>query len=126
VPSGSAGESRGGGRTAAPRNKRRGRAPKEVDEPPEAKAPLRCPAPELGIMPTKKKAWEDCGNAHASVDGAFQIMVACEVTAAANDKQHAAPMAQLTMAQLEHAGLELPQDTTGTAQKMPATYDSGY
>jgi transposase len=107
-------------------NKRRGRAPKEVDETPEDKAQLSFTDPELGIMQTNNKGWDDCGNAQASVDGAFQIIVACEVTAEANDKQPAAPMAQLTMAQLEQAGIEIPQDTTGTAQKIPATYDSGY
>jgi len=107
-------------------NKRRGRAPKEVDETPEDKAQLSFTAPELGIMQTNNKGWDDCGNAQASVDGAFQIIVACEVTAEANDKQPAAPMAQLPMAQLEQAGIEIPQDPTGTAQQIPATYDSGY
>jgi transposase len=107
-------------------NKRRGRAPKEVDETPADKAQMRFTDPELGIMQTTNKGWDYCGNAQASVDGAFQIILVCEVTAEANDKQQAEPMAQLTMAQLEQAGIEIPKDTTGTAQKIPATYDSGY
>jgi len=107
-------------------HKRRGRAPKEVDETPDDKAQISFTDPELGIMQTNNKGWDYCGNAQASVDGAFQIILACEVTAEANDKQQAEPMAQLTMAQLEQAGIEIPQDTTGTAQKIPATYDSGY
>ena len=106
--------------------KRRGRAPKAVDETPDDKAQMSFTDPELGIMQTNNKGWDYCGNAQVSVDGAFQIIVACNVTAAANDKQQAAPMAQLTMAQLEQAGIASPPDTTGTAQKIPATYDSGY
>ena len=87
---------------------------------------MSCTDPELGIMPTNNKGWDYCGNAQASVDGAYQIIVACDVTAEANDKQQAAPMAQLTVAQLEQAGIERPKDATGAAQKIPATYDSGY
>ena len=30
------------------------------------------------------------------------------------------------MAALEQAGIVLPKDATGAAQKIPATYDSGY
>ena len=105
---------------------RRGKAPKEVDETPEDKAQMRFTDPELGIMQTNNKGWEYCGNAQVSVDAAYQIIVACDVTAEANDKQQAMPMAQLTVAQLEQAGIKTPQDATGAAQKIPATYDSGY
>ena len=89
--------------------KRRGRAPKAVDETPEDKAQMSFTDPELGIMQTNNKGWDYCGNAQASVDGAYQIIVACDVTAEANDKQQAEPMAQLTVAQLEQAGIEIPQ-----------------
>jgi transposase len=106
--------------------KRRGRAPKAVDETPDDKAQRNFTDPELRIMQTNKKGWDYCGNAQASVDGASQIILACDVTAEVNDKQQAAPMAQLTVAQLEQAGIEMPKDTTGAAQKIPATYDSGY
>jgi transposase len=105
---------------------RRGRAPKEVDETPDDKAQMSFTDPELGIMQTNNKGWDYCGNAQASVDGAYQIIVACEVTAFANDKQQALPMAQLTLVQLEQAGIEIPKDAAGTVQKIPATYDSGY
>lgn len=105
---------------------RRGKAPKEVDETPGDKAQMSFTDPELGIMQTNNKGWDDCGNAQASVDEAHQIIVACAVTAEANDKQQAIPMAQLTLAQLEQAGIKIPQDATGAAQKIPATYDSGY
>jgi transposase len=105
---------------------RRGKAPKAGDETPEDKAQMRFTDPELGIMPTHNKGWEYCGNAQASVDGAYQIIVACDITAEANDKQHALPMAQLTLVSLEQAGIARPKDATGTPQKIPATYDSGY
>jgi len=106
--------------------KRRGRAPKEVDETPLDKAQMSFTDPELHIMKTNNKGWDYCGNAQASVDGAYQIILACDVTAESNDKQQAAPMAQLTVAQLEQAGIERPTDPTGVARKIPATYDSGY
>jgi hypothetical protein len=105
---------------------RRGKAPKEVDETPEDKAQMSFTDPELGIMQTNNKGWEYCGNAQVSVDATYQIIVACDVTAAANDKQQAVPMAQLTVVQLEQAGIKTPQDATGAAQQIPATYDSGY
>jgi hypothetical protein len=104
---------------------RRGKAPKEVDETPEDKAQLSCTDPELGIMQTNNKGWDDCGNAQVSVDETYQSIVACDVTAEANDKQQAVPMAPRTVAQLEQAGLKTPKDATGAAQKIPATYDSG-
>ena len=105
--------------------KRRGRAPKAVDETPEDKAQMSFTDPERGIMQTNNKGWDSGGNAPASVDGAYQIIVACDVTAEANDKQQAAPMAQLTVTQLEQAGIAIPTDATEATQKMPATYDSG-
>jgi transposase len=106
--------------------KRRGRAPKGVDETPDDKAQMSFTDPELRIMQTNNKGWDYCGNAQASVDGAYQIIVACDVTAEANDKQQAEPMAQLTVTQLEQADIAIPTDATGATQKMPATYDSGY
>jgi hypothetical protein len=105
---------------------RRGRVPKAVDETPEDKAQMSFTDPELHLMQTNNKGWDYCGNAQASVDGAYQIIVACDVTAEANDQQQAVPMAQLTVAHLEQACIEIPKDATGAAQKIPATYDSGY
>lgn len=105
---------------------RRGKAPKPVDETPDDKAQTNFTDPELQSMRTNNKGWEYGGNAQASVDAAHQIILACDVTSEANDKQQAAPMAQLTVAYLAQAGLDLPTDAAGTAQKIPATYDSGY
>jgi transposase len=105
---------------------RRGRAPKEVDETPDDQAQISFTDAELHIMQTNNKGWDYCGNAQASVDGAHQIILACDVTAETNDKQQALPMAQLTVAHLEQAGIARPKDTSGARQKIPATYDSGY
>jgi hypothetical protein len=105
---------------------RRGKAPKAVAETPDDKAQMSFTDPELQIMQTNNKGWDYCGNAQASVDEAYQIIVACDVTGAANDKQQAAPMAQLTVAHLEQAGIEMPKDAAGVVQKIPGTYDSGY
>jgi hypothetical protein len=106
--------------------KRRGKVPQPVQETPEDKAQTNFTDPALQIMRTNNKGWEYCGNAHVSVDAAYQIIVACDVTAEANDKQQAAPMAQRTRAHLGQAGIATPTDATGAAQKIPATYDSGY
>jgi hypothetical protein len=96
-----------------------------VDETPDDKAQTNCTDPELQIMRTTNKGWESCGKAQARVDAAHQILVACDVTAESNDKQPAEPMAQLTVASLEQAGIVPPKDATGTAQTIPATSDSG-
>jgi hypothetical protein len=97
-----------------------------VDETPDDKAQMSFTDPELPIMQTNNKGWDYCGNAQASVDGAHQIILACDVTAEANDKQQAVPMAQLTLAHLEQAGIERPKDAEGGIEKIPGTYDSGY
>src|SRR5499425_42836 len=105
---------------------RRGKAPKPVDETPDDKAQTNFTDPELQIMRTNNKGWEYCGNAQASVDGACQIILACDVTAAANDKQQAEPLAQATLAPLTQAGLERPKDESGAVQAIPATLENGY
>lgn len=106
--------------------KRRGKAPTPVEESPADKAQSNFTDPELHIMQTNNKGWEYCGNAQASVDGACQIIVACDVTDASNDKQQAGPMAQATLATLAQAGIERPTDESGAAQPIPATLDNGY
>jgi transposase len=106
--------------------KRRGKAPQPVDETPDDKAQTNFTDPALQVMRTNNKGWEYCGNAQASVDAAHQIILACDVTVEANDKQQAAPMAQLTVAHLKQAGIASPKDVAGAAQQIPATYDSGY
>ncbi len=76
-------------------------------------------------MRTTNKGWEYCGNAPASVDGACQIILACDVTDASHDKQQAEPVAQATLANLAQAGIERRQDELGITQAIPATLDNG-
>jgi len=110
-------------RTGTPR---RGKAPQPVVEAPDDKAQSNFTDPELHIMRTNNKGWEYCGNAQASVDEACQIILACDVTDASNDKQQAEPVAQATLAILRQAGIEGPKDEAGAAQPIPATLDNGY
>src|SRR5215475_3613204 len=105
---------------------RRGKAPPPVEERPNDKAQSNFTDPELHSMRTNNKGWDYCGNAQASVDGACQIILACDVTAASHDKQQAEPLAQATCATLIQAGLERPKDVSGAAQAIPATLDNGY
>ncbi len=105
---------------------RRGKAPKPVQDTPDDKAQSNFTDPELHIMRTNNKGWEYGGNAQASVDGACQIIVACDVTAASNDKQQAEPLARATLATLAQAGIERPKNESGAPQSIPATLDNGY
>jgi transposase len=105
---------------------RRGKEPGPVVEEPADKAQTNFTDPEMKIMKMNNKGWDYCGNAQVTVDGSFQIIVACDVTDAANDKQQAVPLAAATRAQLDQAGIELPRDAAGQVQKIPATLDSGY
>jgi transposase len=110
-------------RTGQPR---RGKAPKPVEDTPDEKAQSNFTEPELHIMRTNNKGWDYCGNAQASVDAACQIIVACDVSDASNDKQQAEPLAQATLATLADAGIELPTDDSGVTEAIPATLDNGY
>jgi len=105
---------------------RRGKAPQPVEDTPDDKAQSNFTEPELHIMRTNNKGWEYCGNAQASVDGACQIILACDVTDASNDNQQAEPVAQATLANLAQAGMKRRQDELGLTQAIPATLDNGY
>jgi transposase len=106
--------------------KRRGKEPKPVSEVPDDKAQTSFTDPELKVMKQSNKGWDYSGNAQISVDATCQVIVACFVTAAANDCQQAVPLAQATRESLERAGVALPVDAAGQPQKIPATLDSGY
>ena len=93
---------------------------------PDDKAQRSCTDPELPIMRTKNTGWDSCGKAHARVDGTWQIIVACDVTDAPNEKQQAAPLAQAIQTNLAQAGLERPTDESGAPHAIPATLDNGY
>ena len=106
--------------------KRRGKEPKPVSEVPADKAQTSFTDPELKVMPQSNKGWDYSGNAQISVDATRQIILACFVTAAANDKEQAVPLAAATRDSLQQARVALPQDEVGQAQKIPATLDSGF
>jgi Transposase DDE domain len=110
-------------RTGTPR---RGKAPKPVPESPDDKAQSNFTEPAWPIMRSNNKGWDYGGNAQASVDGACQSIVACDVTDATHDKQQAEPMAQATRTNLAQAGLERPQAASGAVQPIPAPVDNGY
>jgi transposase len=106
--------------------KRRGKEPKPVSDLPEDKAQTSFTDPEAKIMPQSNKGWDYSGNAQMTVDATAQIIIACFVTAASNDKEQAAPLAQATLENLAAAEVALPRDEVGEAKKIPATLDSGY
>jgi transposase len=106
--------------------KRRGKEPQPVSDVPAAKAQTSFTDPELKVMKQSNKGWDYSGNAQLSVDATCQVIVACFVTAAANDAQQAVPLAEATLNNLKRAGVELPTDDRGVAQKIPATADTGY
>lgn len=105
---------------------RRGKAPQPVEDTPDDKAQSNFTEPELPIMRMHNKGWESCGNAQVRVDAACQIILACDVSDAANDKQQAEPLAQATLATLAKASIGLPTDEAGTTKAIPATLDNGY
>ena len=94
---------------------RRGRPAQPVSDKPKDEKQYNFTDPESGIMEANNKGWDQCGNAQAVVDSDQQVMVACDVTNAANDKQQAEPL--LSQAQ-ENIGADETIDK--------ASMDSGY
>ena len=105
---------------------RRGKEPAAIDPTPEEKAQTNFTDPEAKIMKQSNKGFDYSYNAQAVVDSQAQIIVAAEVTNAANDKQQAVPMAQATLNNLDAAGIERPKGTDGTPVPIPNTADTGY
>ena len=106
--------------------KRRGKEPGPVSEVPDDKAQCNFTDPEMKMMPQSNKGWDYSGNCQASVDATCQIILACFVTEAANDKEQAVPLACATMENLKQAGVQLPKDENGETVKIPGTADTGY
>lgn len=105
--------------------KRRGKASTEVDETPADNAQMRFTDPEWPIMQTNNKGWDSCGNAHASVEGASQIIVACDVTDATNDTPQAEPMGQAILETLAQADMAPRRNEAGEVHAIPATLERG-
>jgi hypothetical protein len=59
------------------------------------------------------------------VEGTCQIIFACDVPDATNDKEQAEPLAHATLATLPQAGMEPPQEEAGKAHAIPATLENG-
>jgi transposase len=107
--------------------KRRGKAPGPISEIPDPKDQISFTDPDLKIMKQNNKGWEYSGNAQATVDSTCQIIVACDVTDATNDKQQGVPMGAAAKTNLEAAGVEWPRDEqTQEPVKVPHSADSGY
>jgi hypothetical protein len=77
------------------------------------------------MMPSNK-GFDYSYNAQAMVDGEARIIVAAEVTRAANDKQQAVPMARAALENQKAARIERPRAADGTAVPIPNTADAGY
>jgi hypothetical protein len=105
---------------------RRGKEPAPVDPTPEDKSQTNFTDPDAKIMKRSNKGFDYCYNAQVVVDSEHQIIVAAEVSAAANDKQQAVPLAQAAVANLAAADIERPRDEQGQPRPIPNTADSGY
>jgi len=106
--------------------KRRGKEPTPPSDVPKDSAQCSFSDPEMKMMPQNNKGWDYATNGQLGVDEAFQIIVACYVTDASNDKEQGIPLAEATMENFRQAEVELPKDENGAAKKIPATLDSGY
>lgn len=106
--------------------RRRGKEPTPVKQSPEDKAQTNFTDPEAKVMKQSNKGFDYSYNAQAVADDGDQIIVAAEVTPAANDKQQAVPMGRAALANLEAAGIERPRAADGTAVPIPNTADTGY
>jgi transposase len=104
----------------------RGKEPAPIDPTPEDKAQTNFTDPEAKIMKQSNKGFDYSYNAQAVVDGTEQVIVAAEVTSAANDKQQAVPMAQAALNNLGAAGIERPKEANGMAVPIVNTADTGY
>jgi len=105
---------------------RRGKEPAPIDLAPEEKAQTNFTDPEAKIMKQSNKGFDYSYNAQAVVDGAEQIIVAAEVTNAANDKEQAVPTAQAALDNLSAAGINRPTGADGKPTPIPNTADAGY
>jgi transposase len=105
---------------------RRGKEPAPIDPTPKDKAQTNFTDPEARIMKQSNKGFDYSYNAQAVVDGEEQIIVAAEVTSAANDKQQAVPMAQAALDNLNAAQIERPKTADGAPVPIPNTADTGY
>ena len=113
-------------RREAEGRRHRGKEAAPIDPTPDDKAQTNFTDPEARIMKQSNKGFDYSYNAQAVVDGAEQVIVAAEVTSAANDKQQAVPMAKAALNNLGAAGIERPKGVDGIAAPIVNTADAGY
>ena len=113
-------------RREAEGRRRPGKEPAPIDPAPEDKAQTNFTDPQAKIMKQSNKGFDYSYNAQAVVDGEYQIIVAAQVTRAANDKQQALPMGRAALENLGAAGIQRPKAADGTAVPIPSTADTGY
>lgn len=102
-------------REARTGRKPRGRAPKAPDQAPHAEDQVNLTDEESRIMKVAGGGFEQCYNAQAVVDTESMLVMAPQVTSAANDKEQVAPMVEKVRA--------LPE---GMNQPDAILIDSGY
>jgi transposase len=105
---------------------RRGKEPAPVDPTPEDKSQTNFTDAEARIMKQSNKGFDYSYNAQAVVDAENQIIVAAEVTEAANDKQQGVPMGRAALDNMAAAGVTRPTAVDGTPLPIPNTADNGY
>ena len=105
---------------------RRGQKPAPVDPTPEDKAQTNFTDPEATIMKQSHQGFDYSWNAPAVVDGRAQIIVAAEVSDAANDKRQGVPMGPAALDNLAAAGIEPPKTADGTRAAIKNTLHNGY
>jgi transposase len=106
-----------------------GRPPRPISGEAEDKAQTSFTDSESKIMKVSNKGFDYCYNAQAVVDEEHQIILAAEVSNAANDKQQGVPMGAATVANLEAAEIERPtqEGPTGVmSAPIPLSGDNGY
>ena len=111
---------------AAEGRQHRGKEPAPIDPTPDDKAQTNFTDSEAKIMKQSNKGFDYSYNAQAVVDSTAQIIVAAEVTIAANDKEQAVPMARAALDNLEVAKIERPTGADGKPPAIPNTADAGY
>jgi transposase len=107
----------------------RGRPPGPSSEEPDDRAQTSFTDADSKIMKVSNKGFDYCYNAQVVVDEEHQIILAAEVSNAANDKHQGVPMGAATVANLEAAEIERPTDEGPAGivfRPIPLSGDNGY
>jgi len=103
---------------------RRGKARNQWERLPPTRRRVSLRIPHcISCAPTKGLGL--LGNAQARVDATCQIILACDVTDASNDKQQLSLWPKRRCPSWPRAGLARPTNESGTAQAISVTLDNG-